>query len=144
MYNFFDAVRSGMKLQTENIYSSLSKEDQKFIERICHVKALKIDKWKTFSTNYKLIRVWLWFAYKSTKNVPSTALIQIQKKVSYLPTSQVCQLEEYLSTRAKNVFVNWTPQKTTPSKVSYICRCGFKRTNQLLFLLKPLKNIWFV
>ena len=39
---FFDVVRWEMNLETENICYSSTKEDDKFIKRILHVKALKI------------------------------------------------------------------------------------------------------
>ena len=31
-------------------------------------RALDFDQWKTFSENYKTIRVWLWLVYEFTKN----------------------------------------------------------------------------
>ena len=31
-------------------------------------RALNFDKWKTFSENYKPMRVWLWLVYKFTEN----------------------------------------------------------------------------
>ena len=39
---FFDVVRWEMNLETENICYSSTKEDDKFIKRILHVKALKL------------------------------------------------------------------------------------------------------
>ena len=76
---FFGVVRN--KLQT--------KEDQKFEKRICHVNhALYFDQWKTFSTNYKPMRVWLRLVYKFTENYCRSRLfskfIQTQKRY---PTS---------------------------------------------------------
>ena len=31
-------------------------------------RALNFDQWKTFSENYKPMRVWLWLVYKFTEN----------------------------------------------------------------------------
>ena len=49
---------------------------------------LNFDQWKTFSENYKPIRVWLWFVYKFTENNCHSQLfsqfIQTQKRY---PTS---------------------------------------------------------
>ena len=51
-------------------------------------RALNFDRWKTFSVNYKPIRVWLWFVYKFTESNCrlrlSTEFIQTQKRY---PTS---------------------------------------------------------
>ena len=51
-------------------------------------RTLNFDPWKTFSGNYKSTRVWLWLAYKFTKNYcPSrffSKFIQTQKGLSYL------------------------------------------------------------
>ena len=52
---FCDVVRN--KLQTINIYLNWSKEDQKFKKIICE-HGLNFDPWKTFSKNYKPMRVW--------------------------------------------------------------------------------------
>ena len=47
-------------------------------------RALNFDQWKSFSKKYKLVRVWLWLAYKFTENNCclrlSTEFIQTQKK----------------------------------------------------------------
>ena len=47
-------------------------------------RALSFDQWKTFSVNYKPIRVWLWLIYKLTENYCHSQLfskfIQTQKR----------------------------------------------------------------
>ena len=45
-----------------------TKEDQKFKKRMLCEYALNFDQWKTFSENYKPMRVWLWLVYKFTEN----------------------------------------------------------------------------
>ena len=54
-----------------------------------HKSAINLDQLKTFSENYKPIRVWLWLVYKFNDNNCRLRLfsefIQTQKKVSYLP-----------------------------------------------------------
>ena len=49
-------------------YLELIKRRSKVQEKNVSCKlALNFDQWKTFSENYKLMRVWLWLAYKFTK-----------------------------------------------------------------------------
>ena len=58
-------------------------------------RALNFDQWKTFSENYKPMRVWLWLVYKFTENYYPSRLfsefIQTQKRY---PTSldKICIL----------------------------------------------------
>ena len=50
-------------------------------------RALNFDQWKTFSENYKPMRVWLWLVYKFTENYSLAAFLWIHsnsKEVSYL------------------------------------------------------------
>ena len=50
-------------------YLELIKKKSKVQEKNMSCKrALSVDHWKTFSKNYKLMRVWLWLVYKFTKN----------------------------------------------------------------------------
>ena len=82
----FGVVRN--KLQRLNI-SNQSKEDQKFKKKnISCESASNFDQWKTFSENYKPMRVWLWLVYKFTENYCRSRLfsefIQTQRKY---PTS---------------------------------------------------------
>ena len=51
-------------------------------------RALNFDQWKTFSENYKPMRVWLWLVYKFTENCQIYRLFSefIQTKKKY-PTS---------------------------------------------------------
>ena len=51
-------------------------------------RALNFDQWKTFSENYKPMRVWLWLVYKFTENCQIYRLFSefIQTKKRY-PTS---------------------------------------------------------
>ena len=52
-------------------------------------RALNFDQWKTFSENYKPMRVWLWLVYKFTENYYPSRLfsefIQTQKRYSTSP-----------------------------------------------------------
>ena len=55
---FFDVVRN--KLQTKILIERRSKVQENNMS--CE-RALNFDQWKTFSENYKPIRVWLWLVY---------------------------------------------------------------------------------
>ena len=50
-------------------------------------RALNFDQWKTFSENYKPMRVWLWLVYKFTENYCRSWLFSefIQTQRRYLP-----------------------------------------------------------
>ena len=51
------------------VYWARVKKKSKVQEKnISREPALNLDKWKTFSKNYKPMRVWLWFHYKFTVN----------------------------------------------------------------------------
>ena len=62
-------------------------------------RALNFDQWKTFSKNYKPMRVWLWLVYKFTKSCQIYRLFSefIQTKKRY-PTSldKICILNRKL------------------------------------------------
>ena len=50
--------------------------------------ALNFGQWKTFSENYKPIRVWSWFVYKFTEIIVARDFLRVHsnsKEVSYLP-----------------------------------------------------------
>ena len=55
---FFDVLRN----KVQEIRSKVQEKNMS-CERV-----LNFDQWKTFSENYKPMRVWLWLAYKFTKN----------------------------------------------------------------------------
>ena len=58
------------RLQTVNIYPDLTKRSSKVQEKnMSCERALTFDQWKTFSENYKPMRVWLRVAYKFTEFV---------------------------------------------------------------------------
>ena len=61
--------------------------------------ALNFDYWKTFSKNYKTMRIWLWLVYKLTQNYYRLQLLCqfIQTKERY-PTSldKICILTQKL------------------------------------------------
>ena len=58
-------------------------------------RALNFDQWKTFSENYKPMRVWLWLVYKFTENYYPSRLfsefIQTQKRYPTSP-DKICIL----------------------------------------------------
>ena len=60
---FCDVVRN--KLQSINVYLRRSKVQQKNMSCEC---GLNFDQWKTFSENYKPMKVRLWLVYKFTEN----------------------------------------------------------------------------
>ena len=78
---FCDVVRN--KLQSINVYLRRSKVQQKNMSCEC---GLNFDQWKTFSENYKTMRVSLWLVYKFTENYCCLQLfsefIQTQKSYS--------------------------------------------------------------
>ena len=52
-----------------NIYTRVDKKRSKVQEKnMSQERALNFDQWKTFSENYKPMRVWLWLVYKFTEN----------------------------------------------------------------------------
>ena len=67
------------------VFKRISKVQEKNMS--CE-RALNFDQWKTFSENYKPMRVWLWLVYKFTKNYCCSRLFSefIQTKKRY-PTS---------------------------------------------------------
>ena len=92
-------------------------------------RALNFDQWKTFSENYKPMRVWLWLVYKFTENYCRSWLfsefIQTQKRY---PTSldKIRILTwKYFLYQAKVFLLNLAPKELTPCKISHICRCAF-------------------
>ena len=94
-------------------------------------RALNFDQWKTFSENYKPIRVWLWLVYKFTENYCSLQLfpefIQAQKryptsldKIRILAWKLLVISSQNFSCELNSLW------ELTPSKISHICCCGFK------------------
>ena len=81
---FFGMVRINTKYLLE-LLKRISKVQE--TNTSCE-RALNFDQWKTFSENYKPMRVWLWLAYKFTENYCPSRLfsefIQTQKRC---PTS---------------------------------------------------------
>ena len=73
-------------------------------------RTLNFDQWKTFSENYKPMKVWLWLVYKFTENYCRLRLfsefIQTQKRY---PTSlgKICILTWKLLVISSNIFL-WT------------------------------------
>ena len=103
-------------------------------------RALNFDQWKTFSENYKPMRVWLWLVYKFTENCQIYRLFPelIQTKKRYPPSLdkiRILTLWNYLSSQAKIFLVNLTLKEFAPCKISHICRCVFKQHLHL-------SNIW--
>ena len=66
---FFDVVIN--KHQTISICTRVNRKKIKVQDKnMSCTRALNFDQWKTFSfsENYKSMRAWLWFTYKSTEN----------------------------------------------------------------------------
>ena len=57
IHYFFDVVRTGVN--QKKIKSS---------KKMSCKRAFHFDQWKTFSKNYRSVRVWLWLVYKFTEN----------------------------------------------------------------------------
>ena len=94
-----------------NIYTRVDKKRSKVQEKnMSQERALNFDQWKTFSENYKPIRVWLWLVYKFTDNYCPLRLFSefIQTRKSYPTTNDkiVILTKNYLSYQAKIVLVN--------------------------------------
>ena len=83
---FFDVVRN--KLRTVNVFIELIKRRSKVQEKPEPYESsdLDFDQWKTFSENYKPMRVWLWLVCNFTNNYCCLQLfsefIQTQKRYS--------------------------------------------------------------
>ena len=91
---FFGVMRNKLQWttasETSNTkYLELIKRRSKVQEKnMSCERALNFDQWKTFSENYKPMRVWLWLAYKFTETCQIYRLFSefIQTKKRY-PTS---------------------------------------------------------
>ena len=96
-------------------------------------RALNFDHWKTFSENYKQMRVWLWLVYKFTENCQIYRLfsdfIQTQKRYPIF-LDKIHTLTWKLLYQVKIFLVNLTPKELTPYKISHIWRCTFKDTRR--------------
>ena len=70
------------------VWWELNKRRSKVQEKniLCE-RALNFDHWKTFSKNYKLMRVWLWLAHKFTDNYYRSWLSPSSFKHKRYPTS---------------------------------------------------------
>ena len=78
-----------MRSKLQTLYLELIKRRSNVQEKnMSYERALNVDQWKTFSENYKPMRVWLWLVYKFTENCQIYRLfsefIQTQKRY---PTS---------------------------------------------------------
>ena len=71
--------------------------------------AFNFDQWKTFSKNYKPMRVWLWLVYKFTENYcclrPSPSSFKLRRGIIPLLAKFLSELENY-SYQAKFFLVN--------------------------------------
>ena len=70
---FFDVVRN-QTLNGKYLLDFTQRRSSVHEKDISGKHALKFGQWTTFSENYKLIRVWLWLAYKITKNISCSQL----------------------------------------------------------------------
>ena len=100
-------------------------------------RALNFDQWKTFSENYKPMRVWLWLVYKFTENCQIYRLfsefIQTKKRYHTSPDKIRTLTRKLLSYQAKIFLVNVTPKERAPCKIPHICRCAFKKGEYVKF-----------
>ena len=86
---FLNFPTCGGKLTSNTKYIELIKRRSKVQEKnMSFERGLIFDQWKTFSENYKPMRVWLWFVYKFTDNYCGQRLFSefIQTQKGY-PTS---------------------------------------------------------
>ena len=124
---FFDVVRN-----TPNNKYLLEIIKRSSKERKCMScgRVLNFDQRKTFSSNYKLITVWLWLFYKFIKNNYRLRFFSefIQTQKSYptcLDKTSIATWKLYVIS-SQIFFVNQTPRELTPCKISHICLCGFE------------------
>ena len=108
--------------------------------------ALNFDQWKTFSENYKPMRVWSWLVYKFTENCQIYQLfsefIQAKKRYPTLLTKYVSYLGNSWSYQAKIFPLSLTPKELAPCIISHICHCTFNvsKENLLEFLIEDNAN----
>ena len=100
--------------------------------------ALNFDQWKTFSENFKPIRVWLWLIYKFTENSCRSRLFSefIQTQRRYPTSLDKISIQNYLPYQTKifcelNFHTSW--------KISHICRCDFKLLLKIRIILSSIK-----
>ena len=131
----------GEKQTSNTKYLELIKRRPKFQEKnMSCERVLNFHQWKTFSENYKPMRVWLWLVYRFTENCQIYRLFSefIQTQKTY-PTSldKICILTwKLLVISSKNFSGELkTPKELTPCKISHICRCTFKNLLPCKFLL---------
>ena len=83
---FFGMVRN--KLYTKNLLEFTKRRPKVHEKNMSRERGLNFGQWKTFSKNYRPMRVWFWLVYKFTKNYCHLQLFSefIQTQKSY-PTS---------------------------------------------------------
>ena len=72
--------------------------------------ALSFDQWKTFSENYKPMKVWLWLVCKFTGNYIAPhdiSLSSLKLRRGILPLGKICILTWKLLVISSNIFL-WT------------------------------------
>ena len=96
-----------------------SKEDQKLKKKnMSCERALNFDQWKTFSKNYKPMRVWLWLVYKFTKNRQIDRLF-----------SEFIQAKKRYPTSLDKIRILTGNYLSCPCKISHNCHCAFNIKN---------------
>ena len=115
---FFGVVRNKLKLLLES-KKRRSKVQEKNMS--CE-RALYFDQWKTFSENYKPMRVWFWLVYKFTENYRRSWLfsefIQTQKRY---PTSWQNAYPNLKTTwHVKLTFFLWTKLESLLPRAKYL------------------------
>ena len=97
--------------------------------------ALNLDQWKTFSENYKPMKVWLWLVYKFTKNCQIYRLFSefIQTKKRY-PThlEKIRILTRKLLVISSGNFSWYLISVTAPLR--FLCALKFSLKKDLVFL----------
>ena len=88
--DFFDVVRNKLP----DLIKRRSKVQEKNMS--CE-RALDFDQWKTFSENYRSMRVWLWLVYKCTENY-----CRLQHFFEFIQTQN-----RYPTSRYKINILNW-------------------------------------
>ena len=128
---FFDVVRN--KLQTKSLLELIKRRSKAQEKNMSCERGLNFFQWKTFSENYKPVRVWLWLVYKFAENYCRLRLFLAcvhsnSEDVSYL-SCQNTYLNLKTTCHTKLKLLLWTKlieNFLLANLISHICHCSFK------------------
>ena len=112
-------------------------------------RVLNFDQWKTFSENYKPIRVWLLLVYKLAEKHCRLRLfsefVQTQKRYPTSFDKLIILTWKLLVTSSQIFTCELKSRRTTLCKISHICCCYFKLlyTGLILFNRSDFQTIYW-